>query len=401
MNKRIKQLLCMSLCLAAAATLQADMGRTELSQADFMSPPYRIYEPGSYVFTENVMISSADTSAIIIYTNNVTIDLNGFCLTGSGTNSDHGIAQWLLQHNATIKNGTLRNWRGSAKYALLLYGQNNRLEDLTVRNCTYGMGVGTEASVIRCAAIGNEVGIITSSGSVISDSTVSGNTFGGMITGSDSLVLNCSAHSNGFGIVASKQNMLSDCVVSGNASNGVETRAHCLVKSVMIDDQLGDGLLAQDGTAVRDCMAYSNTRDGLHVTTNCSVMRCTSVDNGQAGIYAAQRCLVQDCTSGDSNTDGIELYEPGGDCRIVGNALSSNDQSGVWARSGLGRNYIQDNHAAFNRRGFEFYSPSNMVVRNSAPTNHLADFAVFSSSGQIGPMISDPSNYYECANFQF
>src|ERR1700733_5595894 len=58
-------------------TLSQVEPRTPISTA-----PYFITLPGSYYLTTNLMISSGN-NAIVIETNNVTIDLNGFTIFGT------------------------------------------------------------------------------------------------------------------------------------------------------------------------------------------------------------------------------------------------------------------------------------------------------------------------------
>jgi len=68
----------------------ADDGRIEISQ---IMVPYEISTSGSYVLTENLSVTGANDTAILIETNNVSIDLNGFVISGPdvGTGSGAGI----------------------------------------------------------------------------------------------------------------------------------------------------------------------------------------------------------------------------------------------------------------------------------------------------------------------
>ncbi len=73
---------------------------------------YLITEPGSYYLTGNIL--SAQTNAIGIYidSDNVTLDLKGFTLAGTGADvgSADGIYIPGTKYNITIKNGLIDNW---------------------------------------------------------------------------------------------------------------------------------------------------------------------------------------------------------------------------------------------------------------------------------------------------
>ena len=70
-----------------------------------------ITTPGSYYLTRNITASAAGVG-IRINSDNVTLDLNGFTLTGGAT-STHAIAvQTAIRRNIVIRNGTIRDWPG-------------------------------------------------------------------------------------------------------------------------------------------------------------------------------------------------------------------------------------------------------------------------------------------------
>ena len=64
---------------------------------------------GSYYLTGNVNISTG-ANGITISGSNVTIDLNGFTLTGPGSGFGSGIYLNSGVSNVSIFNGTIRNW---------------------------------------------------------------------------------------------------------------------------------------------------------------------------------------------------------------------------------------------------------------------------------------------------
>src|SRR3712207_5840058 len=66
--------------------------------------PITITQPGSYYLTGN--LTGAD--GIRVSASNVTIDLNGFTIQGTGGATSVGIYRTTTQTNITVKNGTVR-----------------------------------------------------------------------------------------------------------------------------------------------------------------------------------------------------------------------------------------------------------------------------------------------------
>lgn len=76
--------------------------------------PYTISEAGSYKLSGNLTASTA--VAILVNTSNVTLDLNGFTITGTGAAS-YGVQ--ITANFVTIRNGTIQNFVYPV-YALIL-----------------------------------------------------------------------------------------------------------------------------------------------------------------------------------------------------------------------------------------------------------------------------------------
>ena len=83
------------------------------------SLPYTISNPGFYYLSGNLTYSGTE-QAIIILSDNVTLDLMGFSLTGAGKYiSGFGIAPFYLEtfyNNVEIRNGTVSGF-GFGVYA--------------------------------------------------------------------------------------------------------------------------------------------------------------------------------------------------------------------------------------------------------------------------------------------
>ena len=136
--------------------------RTPISSA-----PYTITQPGAYYLTTNIVSTFSD--AIIIATNNVTLDLNGFTIS-STYSGNAGSAIWLNggNMNITIFNGHIVSGvtnNGANLYAgpgffngiyfSLPPPQNMRVSGLTVSGTAYYgiyLGTGNSTLVENCEA---------------------------------------------------------------------------------------------------------------------------------------------------------------------------------------------------------------------------------------------------------
>jgi hypothetical protein len=99
-----------SLVLLSASSFAAD-GVVLIDQAAVTASggfPYNITEPDSYRLNGNLMVTAANTVAINISANNVTIDLNGFPITGPGSSVGlYGIADLSANTAVAVRKGTI------------------------------------------------------------------------------------------------------------------------------------------------------------------------------------------------------------------------------------------------------------------------------------------------------
>jgi hypothetical protein len=80
------------------------------------SVPFNITAPGKYVLNTNLTLAPNSIRAILITCSDVTVDLNGYTLTGYGDTSYKGFAIQAYGatgalSNITVKNGTLTSFR--------------------------------------------------------------------------------------------------------------------------------------------------------------------------------------------------------------------------------------------------------------------------------------------------
>jgi hypothetical protein len=112
-------LICAALMFAAPAF--AVDGVVLINQSTVLAAggfPYKITQPGSYKLSGNLVVSAADTDGIFVNSSNVTLDLNGFTISGPVTcggsgasisctsSSGAGVAT-IGANDFTIRNGSV------------------------------------------------------------------------------------------------------------------------------------------------------------------------------------------------------------------------------------------------------------------------------------------------------
>jgi len=224
---------------------------------------FRITQPGSYYLTSNFTVPSA-TRAIEITANNVTIDLNGFTITGQ-SGSTNAIAIAGATDNISILNGTIQSFTGTA--VNLLTVSNGRIENLLVQNGT--------SDAIRTAnsySIRNTIARFNS-----------GSCF---VVGSNTSMDACSALNNsGDGFNIGSVGVVRNCLASANLNSGFIGAARGILSNCTAN-QNNQGFSVSSFSLVTNCNASFNTADGFVINSNSTVMNCNSTSNGTAAVGA-------------------------------------------------------------------------------------------------------------------
>jgi hypothetical protein len=169
------------LTLGLASPSSAVDGALEISQAcaintgcftgDTPGFPVVLTAAGSYVLTSNLTVSTP-SEGIFVAADNVSVDLNGFTITGSGVGT--GVFSPSAAGNTTVLNGTVANFDDG----LGLNGSKARVEDVrAVDNTGFGIVASSGSSVTGC--------IVDNSGGA------------GIFVGNDSRVIGNTANNNG------------------------------------------------------------------------------------------------------------------------------------------------------------------------------------------------------------
>lgn len=102
-----------------------------------------INQPGSYVLTGNITVG-AGSNGVFITASNVTLDLNGYTISGATGNTSAGI---LLSSvgNVRVRNGNVERFGGGVNMVGVLNAVT--VEDLLIRNTrSTGINTGTQSS---------------------------------------------------------------------------------------------------------------------------------------------------------------------------------------------------------------------------------------------------------------
>ncbi len=290
--------------------------------------PFSINQAGSYHLTDNLTHTDAQTNAITVNADNVSLNLRGYTITGPGNSSgsnNNGIDITIQQH-VTIYNGQVQQFGGRGIFEDNSGGRNYTLRDLRVSdNGLDGISLFSRGNlVLRCHANDNGGdGINGGLASVIRESTASFN--------------------DGFGIV-------------GGAGSPIDT------------------------TVITHSIANSNGRSGIRSQAKAVIAYNSSTQNGENGIFASQSAIFGNTVAVNS-INGISASSS----QIWGNSASGNTESGIRASSSR----IHDNTVTSNNTGQSvneggiFLSNDNVLANNLARANEQNNIYVSGSDNLI------------------
>lgn len=325
-----------------------------LDQLDDRTPisilPYTITQGGSYYLTKNLgPPGEVAQNGITVNASNVSIDLNGFWLSGSGTSIPAIGSTGSAHTNIAIRNGTIDGW-------------------------------------------GAAVEMFDNSGVSVQNIRAVNNKFGGIAVGAKSLVASCTAIGNGIrGIKANHGSAVSNCVVAGTTGesngfvgNGIQAFDGCLVVDSVVRETAGaggSGINVGNGSSIVRCavsLGSGDNLDGIDTGTACKVMDSSVYDNngaGSDGIVAADGTVVSGCTISGNGGDGLLINS---NCVVQNNNSSTNSAAGI--RVTGSRSRIESNHAIGNgTAGFVangLLVTKNLIIRNTAGSNPGGDYFI-------------------------
>lgn len=293
---------------------------------------FKIRTHGSYYLTGNV-VGVGGKTGIEISDDNVTLDLNGFQVTGV-EGSTHGIrVSDTTARTVCIKDGTVNGWGGDGVNTFDTTG--SILVDLRVwGNAQNGISAGQSAIIRGCTAQQNGAS--------------------GFLTGLNATITGCTAQAtNGVGFTVGNGSNVTECTSGNNVAEGFNLGTGCTVVSCTSRLNGTDGFVLGYGDTISMCTASFNSRDGVSALMNGIAIRgCTVEANTRDGIRAGADCMILEnvCDSnGFGSGDGAAIHTLGIHNRIDRNSATDSDR-GIQVDSGhcvILRNTVGDNTTNF------------------------------------------------------
>lgn len=312
--------------------------------------PLTINQPGSYYLTQNLTNTTTNGDGIRIDVDDVTLDLNGYTLSGGTGSSDDGIVVLGSHENIYIKNGTVRDWNGDGINAL--NADASIFENLHAEN-NGGDGVVADfgAIILNCTSSGNGLdGLEGDDGTIIKNSTASGNDDNGIQTSEGSIAIGNSSANNGTdGVDIAAGSVAVNNSASGNVTFGFD---------------LALGSLAHNNSA------YANGSNGFDIASASQIMGNSAKANGFG--YTS------------TSTSSREGYRTFANAYLINNVAEGNSEDGFHIAST--DTYLDGNYAFGNGEyGIIATSSGSFFISHSAAGNTTGQFSIVTTSayGQI------------------
>lgn len=239
---------------------------------------FKITQPGSYYLTQNYLILGLfdDLHGIEIAANNVTIDFNGFSLTGIGGSLNGIVSDGGNYRDITIRNGTLQTFDTGIDL--------DRMD-------------GTEVVIENMQVLRNDnAGIVITNGH-IRNCIVKENGSTGIIVTADGIIEGCSVIDNdSHGIDVGTGMIIRDCIVRSNFNDGIQIGSRCIVR---------DNIISNNGITTGD-------RAGVQVLGSDSLVKDNVISNNEFGIRSdSVSIFAQNILSGNIIDISVSPSNPG------------------------------------------------------------------------------------------
>lgn len=350
--------------------------------------PLEITEPGLYVVAEPLSYTSVG-DAIVVAADYVTLDLNGFTLTGIREGA--AISQTFGRIGLVVRNGYLDSWGINAAFgaAIIAEGVNNEFSDLHIRSSRGGIFAGSNSLVSDCYIAGvtnnptayglnmadnsrvlgtlvdrvvasTSVGIVGNGNVHVERSIVHNIGIGGTTaqaygiilssgTVKDSIVSQVFGGNLAFGVLANNTLKLSSSSITQILSPDEGYGVMALAGSEIVHSSIG-AIFGPDGAGIR-------IENGARVSE--SVVR--QLDN--IGVRVGSRSTVEHSVVGNIIGDEPTIRLAGFDSRIEGNLLTASFVA-LLSLPGSTNNIVIRN-ASYNNQ-FDFFAPTNHIANTLA-----------------------------------
>lgn len=201
--------------------------------------PVTLTRPGSYRLASNLSVPDANTTAVKITAQDVTLDLNGFMITNVGPHvigTGFGV-DGATSLNVAVLNGTVR-WMGAGGINLGHLARVERVQ--SIQNLGW-----------HCIAVG--------SNSTVSGNIVNGCNGGGIVAGEASLVTHNTVRFNGdSGIDAATDSTVTGNIANNNRDVGIAVDCPGLVTgNTMLRNAEGDFFQMNPATCISNTNVFT------------------------------------------------------------------------------------------------------------------------------------------------
>jgi parallel beta-helix repeat protein len=275
-------------------------------------------------------ITEITGNCFTVTANSVTIDLNGYNITGDADDvDDYGITV-SSYNDTTIKNGEIYDFgRGISSED----GNNGNYTNLTIGGIITSPGVFCMGSGIYLSGDYNNIQNVNASNVNLTGCTFS------------------AAH--GILLTSSSNNNLSDIVSNNDEAGGVYI------------------------------MSSSNNNTLYNITSS----------NNSYGvyIYSSSNNNVSNITSNNNDNEGIGLSSSSNN-NTISNITSNDNVYGIHIQSGSGNNIIANSSYINNSYGFSLSTSGDNILRRNNMSNNTYNFHIYGSSNSHFTNDIDPSN---------
>lgn len=176
------------------------------------SLPYTISTPGFYYLIKDLQ---TNTDGILIRTNNVTLDLMGHTISGTGKADGLYKGVQMDGRNIEVRNGTITQFAGYGIYNPSIYTNHRIFNIRAISNGAIGIyTVASNSQIKKCTVSDNGTGIHTYSNVLLTENTVTSN--------------------DGIGIDASYHSIIKNNIVNSNGGDGIRVGSGCYIEDNVI-----------------------------------------------------------------------------------------------------------------------------------------------------------------------
>ncbi len=419
----LRALLGVGLVALFAESALAIDGVTEINQAraiaggvtasDTPGFPVTLDTAGSYRLTGSLTVPDLNTSGVVIASNRVHFDLNGFSISGpgGGTGTGSGISTAGSLTGIWVGNGFVSGmgdagcWLGSDAFverviasgnggdgiaarrlsSVIANSNGNRgLLGVRIQQCVAdqnGIGIGVETGIVAdCSLHENGIGIDAIFSPVIRGNEIAfSDTYGIRMTNFGGLITqNVVTHTeNGDGIyidpyfppgLDARVSLVRDNVSAGNGRTGGSGAGIRLVDQAILvnnatSDNASEGIVGANHISVIESQAVANGASGISLGTDSLLVSNTTDDNANQGVLTGrQAVLINGQSSGNGGT-GIEV---GRDALVRDSLSFGNTGDGI--RAGTSATVIGNNTNENTSDGI-YAGTASLITDNASSTN--------------------------------